>query len=282
MSISVENVSKRFGATQALDSISLTFEEGKIYGLLGRNGAGKSTLLNIISGRLYPDSGQVLCDGQPAWENDSAQSRLYLMSEQTLYPEGMRVREAFHWSKLFYPQFDEEFAEKLADSFGLKLSARIKSLSTGYLSIFKLVTALSVNVPYLLLDEPVLGLDANHRELFYKVLLAKYSEKPFTAVLSTHLIEEAAGFIEDAAIIKEGKLLQACPKEELLAGAYTVSGKAEAVEAYLKGRKVLDVDVIGGLRCAYVEGVPEREKAGEGLEFAAMDLQKLFILMTNS
>ncbi len=282
MSIVIENVSKRFGPVQALDGVSLCFEEHKIYGLLGRNGAGKSTLLNIVSNRLFPDAGSVTIDGEPARENDRAQSKLYLMSEQTCYPEAMRVKEAFRWTKNFYPAFDGEFAQKLANSFELNVNAKIKGLSTGYLSIFKLVTALSVNVPYLLLDEPVLGLDANHRELFYKVLLAKYGEKPFTAVLSTHLIEEAAGFIEDVAIIKQGRVLRACSREELTAGYYTVSGNAQAVEEYLKDKKVLAIDAIGGLRSAHIEGKPQKENAPAGLEFSRMDLQKLFIQLTNS
>ncbi len=282
MSISVENVSKSFGGTQALKNVSLTFEEGKIYGLLGRNGAGKSTLLNVISNRIFPDSGRVLCDGQPLMENDPALQKLYLMSEQTLYPENMRVKDAFRWTKNFYPRFDTDFAGKLADSFELSQNAKIKGLSTGYLSIFKLVTALSVNTPYVLLDEPVLGLDANHRELFYRVLLAKYAEEPFTAVISTHLIEEASKFIEDVAIIKEGSLLRACSREELTAGIYTVSGPAAAVEEYIKGRKVMDVESIGGLRTACLEGTPEKADAAPGLEFSGIDLQKLFILLTNS
>ncbi len=282
MSIQIENVSKRYGQVQALNAVSLCFEEGKIYGLLGRNGAGKSTLLNVISNRAFPDSGAVTIDGQPARENDGAQSKLYLMSEQTCYPESMRVQEAFRWTKNFYPEFDGDFAQKLANSFELNVHAKIKGLSTGYLSIFKLVTALSTGAPYLLLDEPVLGLDANHRELFYKILLAKYGEKPFTVVLSTHLIEEAAGFIEDVAILKEGRLLQACPREELLRNTYAVSGPAAQVEEYLKGRKTLGTDSIGGLRTAYVEGRPEKEKAAAGLEFSGMDLQKLFIILTNS
>lgn len=282
MSIAIENVSKRFGPVQALDNVSICFEEKKIYGLLGRNGAGKSTLLNVISNRIFADSGTVTVDGEPAAENDKAQSRLYLMSEQTCYPESMRVKEAFRWTKNFYPAFDENFANSLAGSFELNTNTKVKGLSTGYLSIFKLVTALSVNVPYLLLDEPVLGLDANHRELFYKVLLAKYGEHPFTAVLSTHLIEEAAGFIEDVVIIKQGKVLKACSREELTAGYYTVSGSAQAVEEYIRDKKVLEVESIGGLRSAYVEGRPQRENAPQGLEFSGMDLQKLFIQMTNS
>lgn len=204
------------------------------------------------------------------------------MSEQTCYPEGMRVKEAFHWTKNFYPRFDEDFAQKLADSFDLNVKTKVKGLPTGYLSIFKLVTALSTNAPYLLLDEPVLGLDANHRDLFYKVLLARYGEKPFTVILSTHLIEEAAGFIEDLAIIKDGQVLTACSREDLTAGYYTVSGAAQAVEAYVKDREALSVEAIGGLRTACVKGRPDRSAGAEGLEFSGVDLQKLFILLTNS
>lgn len=282
MSIQIETVSKRYGTVTALDNVSLCFEENKIYGLLGRNGAGKSTLLNVISNRSFPDAGQVTIDGEPARENDAAQRKLYLMSEKTCYPEGMRVKEAFRWTGNFYPAFDRAFAQKLADSFELNQNAKIKGLSTGYLSIFKLVISLSVNVPYLFLDEPVLGLDAGHRELFYKTLLARYGEKPFTIVLSTHLIEEAAGFLEEAVLLKEGRVLTACPVEKLISGYYTVSGGAQAVESYLQGKEVIGADSIGGLRSAYVKGTPERAAAPAGLEFSPMDLQKLFILLTNS
>ncbi len=281
MSIQVENLSKSFGQVQALDGVSLCFEENKIYGLLGRNGAGKSTLLNVIANRIFPDAGTVTLDDRPVRENDGAQSRMYLMSEQTLYPETMRVKEAFRWLGNFYPEFDRDFAEQLADSFELNRNAKVKGLSTGYLSIFKLIAALSVNTPYVFFDEPVLGLDANHRELFYKVLLARYVERPFTAVISTHLIEEVAGLIEEVAILRRGKLLRACSREELLQNVYTVSGPVSQVNEYLQGRKTLGTDSLGGLLSAYVEGRPEKEKAPAGLEFSGMDLQKLFILMTN-
>lgn len=279
MSIVLENVSKSFGQVKALDRVSVSFGDNKIYGLLGRNGAGKSTLLNIVSNRLFADSGRVLVDGEDARENDRAQSALYLMSEPTFYPEGMRVKDAFRWTKNFYPRFSEDYARNLAGSFELNTNARVRSLSTGYLSIFKLVTALSVNTPYVLLDEPVLGLDANHRELFYRILLAKYTEEPFTVVLSTHLIEEVAGVIEDVVIVKKGQVIRSESREALLSKGYTVSGSAAAVEAYIRGREVLSVDAIGGLRTAYVLGAPDRE-AAEGLEFSGLDLQKLFIQLT--
>lgn len=283
MAIQVQNVSKSFGQVQALKGVSAGFGENKIYGLLGRNGAGKSTLLNIMTNRIFPDGGTVLVDGENGQENDEAQSKIFLMSETTLYPDTMRVSGAFRWAKAFYPGFKESYAQKLLDDFGLAARSKISGLSTGYRSIFKLVLALSVNVPYVLLDEPVLGLDANHRELFYKRLLEKYAESPFTVVLSTHLIEEVANLVEDVVIIKEGEILRQESRESLLAGGYTVSGGAAAVDAYIQGKKVLGIDALGGLRTAYVLGVPEKGgEAAKDLEFGPMDLQKLFIQLTNS
>lgn len=283
MSIELANITKSFGQVQALRGVSAVFHEERIYGLLGRNGAGKSTLLNILTGRIFPDSGTVTVDNERGTENDSAQSKIFLMSETTLHPDFMRVSKAFHWAGIFYPGFDEGYAKGLAQEFGLSLKAKISGLSTGYRSIFKLILALSVNVPYVLLDEPVLGLDANHRELFYRRLLEKYTEKPFTVVLSTHLIEEVANLIEDVIIIKEGEVLRQESREELLSGGYTVSGGSAAVETYIQGKNVLGIDALGGLRTAYVLGVPERDsQSAKDLEFGPMDLQKLFIQLTNS
>lgn len=280
MSIVVEKVSKQFGKVQALRDVSLTLEEGKIYGLLGRNGAGKSTLLNILTERIFPDGGRVTVDGEPIHNNDSALSKMYLMSEQDCYPESMKVREAFRWTKEFYPTFDQDFAWNLAGAFELPLGSKVNKLSTGYSSIFKLIVALSVNVPYVLLDEPVLGLDANHRDLFYKTLLARYMEHPATVVISTHLIEEVSSLIEDLVIIHKGEVLRRGSREEFLSQGYTVSGPRGLVEEYLKGKEVLGADVLGGLESAYVLGKADRRTLPQGLELSGLDLQKMFVLMT--
>ena len=283
MSIQLQNITKSFRQVQALKGVSATFEENRIYGLLGRNGAGKSTLLNILTNRIFPDGGTVLVDGENGLENDQAQSKIFLMSESTLHPDSMRVSDAFHWAKTFYPSFDLDYAMKLLTDFGLNLKSRVSGLSTGYRSIFKLILALSVNIPYVLLDEPVLGLDANHRELFYKRLLEKYAENPFTIVLSTHLIEEVENLIEDVVIIKNGEIIKQEPRESLLAGGYTVSGGAAAVESYIQGKEVLGIDALGGLRTAYLLGSPQKNSAAANdLEFGPMDLQKLFVQLTNS
>jgi len=148
--IEIRDVSKNFGDVRALDHASLLFEENKIYGLLGRNGAGKSTLLNVITGRIFAGLGDVFVDGEPAVENDAALGKIYMMSEKNYYPDRMKVKDAFRWTKEFYPGFDAEYAKKLSRLFELNVGKKIKSLSTGYSSIFKLITALSTNAPYLL------------------------------------------------------------------------------------------------------------------------------------
>lgn len=280
--IQVKNVTKRFGDICALDNVSLCFEENKIYGLLGRNGAGKTTLLNAISNRIFPDQGEIHVNGLPAAENDNAQQQLYLMSEKTLYPERMKIKEAFRWTKNYYPDFDLDCAENLADKFQLDTTKRIRALSTGYSSIFKIILALSVNTPYVLLDEPVLGLDANHRDLFYKILIEKYSNHPCTVVISTHLIEEVSGIIEDIVIIKQGKIICRESCESLLAKGYTVSGKANLVDTFIEGKKVIGTDTLGGLKTAYIMGSPAADQVPAELEVTSLDLQKLFIQLTNS
>lgn len=279
--IEVKDISKKFGNVEALSQLSLRFEENKIYGLLGRNGAGKSTLLNLISNRIFADSGEIFINNMPAAENARAQSLLYLMSEQTLFPEKMKIRDAFKWTQNFYPDFDLEYAENLADRFSLDTKKKIKTLSTGYTSIFKVITALSVGTPYVLLDEPVLGLDAGHRELFYKVLLETYGHRPCCMILSTHLIEEAAGVIEDIVIIKQGKIIENDSCESLLSKGYTVSGKSSTVDAFIEGKTVMGIDMLGGLKTAYIMGSLDRNEVPEELEVSRLDLQKLFVQLTN-
>lgn len=283
--IEIKNITKNYKDTRALDNINLKFEENKIYGLLGRNGAGKSTLLNIIANRIFPSDGEVFIDGLVAKENDKAQNNIYLMSEKTLYPEKMKIRDIFKWTKEFYPLFDIEYATSLAGQFELNVNKAVRALSTGYTSIFKVIIAMSVNTPYMLLDEPVLGLDANHRDLFYKLLIERYSKNPCTIIISTHLIEEVSNVVEQVVIIKEGKIIKNESTEELLAKGYTVSGKTSAVDNYIQGKNVIGTDMLGGLKTAYILGKLDEAAAdrnlSNGLEFSKLDLQKLFIKLTN-
>ena len=280
MAIELKNVSKSFGGVHALSDVSLSFGGGKIYGLLGPNGAGKTTLLNIITNRLYADCGEVLIDGEAAPGRDRALGKVYMMAEQNLFPESMKVKGALKITADFIPSFDLELAMELAQKFGLPMNKKVKALSTGYSSILRLVLALSANTPYVIFDEPVLGLDAQHRDMFYRLLMEHCGGGGQTVILSTHLIQEAAPLIEHAVIIKGGKILRDASAEELTGAAHTVSGPAGLVDGYIAGRQVLNTTAIGGLKTACVEGEPDA-RVPAGLEVSAMGLQDYFISLMN-
>lgn len=275
MSIEIKDLSKRYGRVTALDHVSLSLEGNKIYGLLGNNGAGKTTLMSIIAGLLYADEGSVTVDGEPLDNNDSALRKTFFLTEIKLFPEDMKVKRAFDVAEIFYPEFDRAYAEKLTEKFGLNLKSKIQALSTGYASIFRLILALSVNTPYLLLDEPVLGLDAQHRDMFYRLLLEKYAERPCTIVISTHLIAEAAEMIEHAIIIHNGRIIKDSSREELTDGVYSVSGPSGLVDEYTADKKVLSENKLGGLKTACIEG--KRGMPQQGLDFSSVNLQEYFI-----
>ena len=275
MSIEIKNISKLFGDTCALDNVTLSLGDNKIYGLLGNNGAGKTTLMSILTGRQYPSEGTVTVDGESIDNNDAALGKIFLVAEQNLFPEDMKVKKAFDTAELFYPDFDREYADKLAVKFGLSTKKKVKALSTGYASIFRLILGLSVNTPYLIFDEPVLGLDAQHRDMFYRVLLEKYAEHPCTIIVSTHLIAEAADLIEHAIIIRDGRILKDCPTDELTSNVYTVSGPIGLVDKHIEGKHVLSFSILGGLKTACVQG--QRGTLPEGLEYSAINLQDYFI-----
>ena len=284
--IEVKNITKDYGNTKALDNINLTFEPNKIYGLLGRNGAGKTTLLNLMTNKVFPTTGDITIDGDTVYENDKALNNIFYMMEKNYYPEGLKVKEIFAWTKEYYTLFDIEYANALAKKFELNVNKKVKTLSTGYTSIFKAIIALASNASIIMFDEPVLGLDANHRNMFYKELISNYSEKPKTVIISTHLIEEVETVLEEVIIIKEGKLIVKKPVEELMASAYIISGEASKVDEYLRGKIYIEEEVMGKFKAATVmENIDQKNEtlAKElNLDFAKAELQKLFISLTNS
>lgn len=278
--IEIKNITKKYKDVKALDDVSVSFESGKIYGLLGRNGAGKSTLINIIANRIFADEGEILIDGINAKENMGVHEKIFCMSEADLYDRDLKVKEHFKWTSRFYDSFDMNKALELAGKFNLDTNKRFKALSKGYQSIFKLIIALTLNVPYVIFDEPVLGLDANHRELFYGLLLQEFERGGQTLILATHLIEEVANIIEEVVLIDKGRILLQENVETLLATGYSVSGLAQEVDSYCQGRNVIGSEQLGGLKISYILGEKTALPKGSNLQISAMNLQKLFVKLT--
>ena len=201
-------------------------------------------------------------------------------SVNTTATTGTFTSNHFKWTNRFYTDFDLKKAFELSKKFDLDTNKRFKALSKGYQSIFKLIIALSLNVPYVIFDEPVLGLDANHRELFYSLLLKEFENNERTLIIATHLIEEVSNIIEEVVLIDKGKILVQETVEELLEKGYSVSGAAQEVDHYCVGRNVIGYDELGGLKVAYVLGEKTVLPQESNLQITAMNLQKLFVKMT--
>ncbi|KRM89990.1 ATP-binding cassette domain-containing protein [Liquorilactobacillus cacaonum] len=282
MGIEVRNIKKVFNKKTVLRDINFELEAGKIYGLLGRNGAGKSTLLSIIANRIFSDSGEVLLDGESVFENDNALGNMYLMSERNLYPEGMKIEAIFKNTELLYGAFDLGYAQELADKFGLDTSQKFGKLSTGYRSIFKLIIALAVPAKYIFLDEPILGLDANHRELFYRELVDNYVKTQKTFLISTHLIEEITNILEHVFIIDQGEIVVDGDVEAILDKAYLIAGPKEDVDNYCQGLNIIGQENLGSIHGNYIYGsLDDKRILPDTVSIERMDLQKLFVNLTN-
>ena len=230
--LTAQSLCKRYGTLDALDHVDLTLEPGHIYGLIGRNGAGKTTLLSALTAQMPVDAGTVTYGGAPVWENEAVLGELCFSRELGSTVGGMnnalKVKDYLNAGRLFYPHWDEAYAQKLITQFKLAPKKRISALSKGmaggfeYLGDrvsprFAIVLALASRAPITFMDEPVAGLDVVAREDFYRLLLDDYAETGRTFVISTHILEEASNVFEKVLIIKEGRLIEACDADELLA-----------------------------------------------------------------
>ncbi len=279
MSLTVEHINKFYHEKNVLMDVTISFEPQKIYGLLGRNGAGKSTLLNIISNRSFATNGQIFLDGKLVNNSEGPLNHIYLMSEDNLFPAAMRIKDIFKISEKFYGDFDWELSQRMRAAFEINENLKFRKLSTGYRSIAKLITALCVPCDYIFLDEPVLGLDANHRELFYSFLIDTYEARPRTFVISTHLIEEIANLLENVIILDRGQVLRLDTIENILSEGKTVSGPQKLVEEFTKDLNVVGEEALGGLANFYISG--EINKViPENIRVAPLSLQAYFIQLT--
>lgn len=279
--LKISHLSKKFGRRVILDDVSFTLEPAKIYGLLGRNGAGKSTLLNLISNRIFPTSGSIKLGDQEI-NTDQTLDKIFLIGEDNLYYKQVKINQMFDLADGAYGNFDYQNAEQMLKQFELDGNQKFAKLSTGQKTAAKISLALNVDADYIFLDEPVLGLDANHREIFYQELIKSYQKRPRTIVLSTHLIDEIQQLVEHVILIDRHRVLEDADVQDLLDRAYDISGPAKLVDQYTEGLNVLSTTDLGNVRTAHVfDQLPEERILPDQVQIGHYDLQHLFIYLTN-
>ncbi len=279
--VRLRSVTLRYGTEDALADVDLDLEAGRIYGLLGRNGAGKTSLLSLLAAFRKPTAGEILVAGEPVWENAPIVSRVALIREGGDFDDTETVKGTIESGQI-RPSFDTDYAFKLADRFEVPLKKKVSALSRGKRSILAALCGLAARAELTMFDEVHLGMDAPTRDAFYKELLAEYLDRPHTIVLSTHLIDEAANYLEEVIIVDKGRILRHADIETFQGMGATLTGPADAVDAL--GLAALAEQRLGGTKSITVAdslAAPPRERAAAaGIEIGPVGLQDLFIHLT--
>ncbi len=205
--IEVKGLVKSFDGFKALDGLELTVPRGAVYGLVGPNGAGKSTLIRHAVGIYRQDSGELLIDGEPVYENPKIKARIAYIPDEVPYFTQSTVKDLMKFYKSMYPSFDQERFNKLGEAFELSLNRPLRKMSKGMQKQAAFWLALSCRPDYIVLDEPVDGLDPVMRRQVWSLLLSDVAERGSTVLVSSHNLRELEDVCDHVGIMNRGKML---------------------------------------------------------------------------
>ena len=205
--IEVKALVKSFDGFRALDGLELTVPRGAVYGLVGPNGAGKSTLIRHAVGIYRQDSGELLIDGEPVYENPKIKARIAYIPDEAVYFTQSTIKDMMRFYKSMYPGFDAGRFEQLSPAFELSLNRPLRKMSKGMQKQAAFWLALSCRPDYIVLDEPVDGLDPVMRRQVWSLLLGDVAERGSTVLVSSHNLRELEDVCDHVGIMNRGKML---------------------------------------------------------------------------
>ena len=205
--IEIRSLVKSFDGFRALDGLDLTVPDGAVYGLCGSNGAGKSTAIRHLAGILRQDSGEVLVGGKEVFENPELKGRIAYIPDEVFFYTQATIHDMMKLYQDVFPHFSKERFEKLGSAFEIDPKRLIRKLSKGMQKQAAFWLALSTTPDFLLLDEPVDGLDPLMRRQIWSVLLADVAERGTTVLVSSHNLRELEDVCDHVGIVDRGKML---------------------------------------------------------------------------
>ena len=205
--IEVNNVVKTFDGFAALDGANITVPEGGVYGLVGPNGAGKSTIIRHLTGIYRPDSGQVLVEGQPIYENPEKKAQVAAIPDDWYYFPSATIQDMMRFYRGFYPHFDTARYERFKEVFTLPERSPIRRMSKGMQKQAAFWLTMCCRPRYLILDEPVDGLDPVMRRQVWSLMMGDVTEHGTTVLVSSHNLRELEDVCDHVGIMNKGKVL---------------------------------------------------------------------------
>jgi ABC-2 type transport system ATP-binding protein len=285
--IDIRDLVRRYGRTDAVNGLNLRVAPGRCYGFFGRNGAGKTTTIKCLLNLLRPTSGEARLFGlDPARHEVSVKSRLAYVPDHVAFYPWMTVRGTLDYFASFRSHWNAETERVLLDRFRLDPRQKTSHLSKGQRTQLALITAVCPEPELLVLDEPTSGLDPIVRREFIETIIGAYQEgEPGrrTVFVSTHLISEFEGLIDEFTIIEGGRSVLTLAADtareryqKIHARFATEPGALELLGARVlrKGARDLEIFVNGNATDVF-----DRLKARspEALTMEALTLEEIFV-----
>lgn len=280
--LEARNVVKTFDGFRALDNANLTVPKGAVYGLVGPNGAGKSTIIRHFTGVYRPDSGELTLEGRSIYENPAIKQRLCVIPDDWFYFSQWSIREMARLYKGMYPSFSQERYDRMHEVFPLDDRQMIRRMSKGMQKQAAFWITMSCMPEYLILDEPVDGLDPVMRRQVWSLLLGDVAERGTTVLVSSHNLRELEDVCDRVGILDKGRMLlerSLSDLQENMAKIQMVPGENGAPQ----GLDVLHESRSGRLLTLVVRGRPEeiRERVAAAqpvyFDLLPLSLEEIFI-----
>ena len=205
--IQIINITKSFGTIQAVNEITLTIQNGLVFGMLGTNGAGKSTLLRMMSGILKPDSGQILIDGESIWDNPNAKEKIFYISDDQFYFLNATPSDLISFYKNYYPNFDEARFREFLQNFDLDYNRKINTFSKGMKKQISILLGICSNTPYIFCDETFDGLDPVMRQTIKSLFTKEITDRGLTPIIASHNLRELEDICDHIGLLHKGGVL---------------------------------------------------------------------------
>ena len=205
--LEAKNVVKSFDGFRALDDLTMTVPKGAVYGLVGPNGAGKSTIIRHFTGVYRPDEGELLLEGRPIYENAEAKRRMAVIPDDWYYFPQASIAEMAKLYAGMYPTFNWERYEKMKEVFPLNDKQMIRRMSKGMQKQAAFWLTMCCMPEYLILDEPVDGLDPVMRRQVWSLLLGDVADRGTTVLVSSHNLRELEDVCDHVGILNHGKVM---------------------------------------------------------------------------
>ena len=289
--ITLDCVSKRFGATKALDNVSLQVPPGVVFALLGENGAGKTTLIRILTGFLKPDSGSASVLGNSCVESGvEIRKQIGYVSDAPALYDWMTVEEIGWFTSAFYDDDFQSRYQELVVEFDVPVGVRLKHMSKGQRAKVALALATAHDPQLLILDEPTSGLDPMVRRQFLESMVER-AALGRAVLLSSHQINEVERVADWVAIIHQGELKLVQPLEVLRDTTFIVTATLDDASATvsLPPGEVLTETQIGRQLRWVVRDLPGdwessfgSESGVTGLSAARASLEDIFVAVCDS